>query len=149
MKIKLRDLTYEQYREWNEKNNCSIKKCRECPFDKVYCEASEASEICWVKNKDLYSETFLNQEIEVEGEILTESEREYLSAITKPFRDVITYIVKSEVESVLGNNYNFITIKMRGGDSIILPMFPTGKYYKNMEAYKDYTLKELEIYDND
>ena len=144
MKIKLRDMTEENFREWqNEK--CDITDCKECVFSKVWCELSTT--YCWVNNKDYYSDKFLDQEIEVE--ILTESEREYLSAVIKPFRDVITYIVKSEVESVLGNNYNFITIKMRGGDSIILPMFPTGKYYKNMEAYKDYTLKELEIYDND
>lgn len=147
MKVKLRDLTKEQYKKW-ELQNCRVGAiCEECIFSFANCICEHNK--CWIKNKDLLSDKFLNQEIEVEGEILTESEREYLSAVIKPFRDVITYIVKSEVESVLGNNYNFITIKMCGGDSIILPMFPTGKYYKNMEAYKDYTLKELEIYDND
>ena len=146
MKIKLRDMTQEQYKKWSEAK-CAETKCCYCLFQSVYCD--EDKDLCWVNHKEIQTSEFLDQEIEVEGEILTESEREYLSAVIKPFRDVITYIVKSEVESVLGNNYNFITIKMRGGDSIILPMFPTGKYYKNMEAYKDYTLKELEIYDND
>lgn len=146
MKIKLRDITEVQYEKWQHQN--CLGACKKCPFNKVICNSQVKS--CWVNNKDVYSDKLLNQEIEIEDEpILTEKEKAYLSAITKPFRDVITYIVKSEVESDLGNSYNFITIKMRGGDSIILPMFPTGKYYKNMEAYKDYTLKDLEIYDND
>ena len=148
MKIKLKDLTYEQYRKWEYQNcNNKITNCEKCIFDNVRCDSY--LNCCWINHKELYSETFLDQEVEIADKILTDKEREYLRAVIKPFRDVITYIVKSEVESVLGNNYNFITIKMRGGDSIILPMFPTGKYYKNMEAYKDYTLKELEIYDND
>ncbi len=140
MKIKLRDLTYEQYREWNEKNNCSIKKCRECPFDKVYCEASEASEICWVKNKDLYSETFLNQEIEVEGEILTESEREYLSTVIKPFRNSVGYIAKIPIKEI--KKAEFIQIGYNG-EWFSLPPFEPGEYYENMELYKKYTLEEL------
>jgi len=145
MKFKLRDMTIEDMKVFDEKV-CGNIHCSECIFSKVICN----NDNCWVRHKELYSDEFLNQEIEIKDEpILTERERTYLSAVIKPFRDVITYIVKSEVESVLGNNYNFITIKMCGGDSIILPMFPTGKYYKNMEAYKDYTLKELEIYDND
>ena len=145
MKIKLRDLSEEQYKEWTEKKCKGY--CYKCIFNNVRCDSY--LNCCWVYNKDMFSDKFLNQEVEIADKILTDKEREYLRAVIKPFRDVITYIVKSEVESVLGNNYNFITIKMRGGDSIILPMFPTGKYYKNMEAYKDYTLKELEIYDND
>lgn len=146
MKIKLRDLSEKQYKKWYD-TKCCVTSCFDCPFHLVYCDVDK--DLCWVNHKNTYSDKFLDQEVEFEGEILTDKERTYLSSIIKPFRDVITYIVKSEVESVLGNNYNFITIKMRGGDSIILPMFPTGKYYKNMEAYKDYTLKELEIYDND
>lgn len=37
---------------------------KECDFDNVQCEAD--SKQCWVKHKELYSDKFLDQEIEVE-----------------------------------------------------------------------------------
>ena len=58
-KKKLRDLTMEEYEKWRDKN-CNYM-CGKCPFNHVVCEYLD----CWVINKDLYSEKFLNQEIEV------------------------------------------------------------------------------------
>lgn len=60
-KIKLKDLTLEQYIKWIN-NNCSNLTCENCPFYKVDCRKDNTS---WVNNKDLYSEKFLNQEIEL------------------------------------------------------------------------------------
>ena len=62
MKIKLRDLTKEQYEKWL-KNNCSVEAfCEHCPFFKVSCIKGNR---CWVHYKDLYSDKFLDQEIEI------------------------------------------------------------------------------------
>ena len=61
-KIKLRDLTKVQYKNWYE-NNCYKVECEDCIFCNVYCRWAND---CWVKNKDLYSDKFLDQEIEVE-----------------------------------------------------------------------------------
>lgn len=61
-KIKLKDLSYNQYIEWI-KDNCSNLVCEYCPFYKADCRKGNTS---WVNNKDLYSEKFLNQEIEME-----------------------------------------------------------------------------------
>lgn len=62
-KKKLRDLTEEEYKKWcNE--NCSSDNCRKCIFDNVYC--NKVNPRCWVHHKDLYSDKFLDQEIEVE-----------------------------------------------------------------------------------
>ena len=60
-KIKLKDLSYNQYIKWI-KNNCSKLVCENCPFYKVDCRIDNTS---WVNNKDLYSEKLLNQEIEL------------------------------------------------------------------------------------
>lgn len=62
-KIKLRDLTEEQYKVWFD-NNCSLKDCVDCPFDRIMCNCRSVG--CWSKNKDLYSDKFLDQEIEIE-----------------------------------------------------------------------------------
>lgn len=65
-KVKLRDLTEEQYNE-RVKNHCKDynDKCKGCPFSKVKCDNGELNDI-WIKNKDLYSDKFLNREIEIE-----------------------------------------------------------------------------------
>lgn len=63
-KKKLRDLTAEEYEKWREKN-CTItfKSCTKCPFKSVVC--FPAANNLWLNHKDLYSDKFLNQEIEV------------------------------------------------------------------------------------
>ena len=64
-KIKLKDLTPEQYKKWC-KDNCSDTKCTSCIFYKVSC--GDWREDCWITNKDVYNEKFLNQELEIEEE---------------------------------------------------------------------------------
>lgn len=65
-KKKLRDLTYDEYRKWQEKN-CNIEaNCNKCIFGNVSCQKYLVN--CWIHNKDLYSDKFLDQEIEVEEE---------------------------------------------------------------------------------
>ena len=61
-KKKLRDWTMEEYKKWLEKN-CKNNICDKCIFNNVVCSNAESS---WVNHKDLYSDKFLNQEIEVE-----------------------------------------------------------------------------------
>ena len=61
---KLRDLTLEEYEKWREKN-CTItfKSCTKCPFKSVVC--FPAANNLWLNHKEIYSNEFLNQEIEV------------------------------------------------------------------------------------
>lgn len=59
-KIKLKDMTMKDYDKWQQKN-CKGLNCRVCPFRLVRCSVLEG----WISNKDLYSEKFLNQEIEL------------------------------------------------------------------------------------
>ena len=63
-KKKLRDLTEEEYNKWQIKNCEEISNCEGCMFDKVICQKYVRN--CWIDHKDLYSDKFLNQEIEVE-----------------------------------------------------------------------------------
>ena len=64
-KVKLRDLTEKQYENWLAKN-CYYTKCVNCPFAKVYCDLTSKNN--WINNKDLYSDKFLDIEIEIEEE---------------------------------------------------------------------------------
>ena len=64
-KVKLKDMTFEQYNKWAGKN-CRSSFCKECVFYNVNC--GRWRDDCWINNKELYSEKFLNQEIEIEEE---------------------------------------------------------------------------------
>lgn len=67
-KVKLRDLTKEQYEEWVEQNCIRMcdDGCRGCPFRKVKCNNRYMADDVRYLNKNLYSDKFLNREIEIE-----------------------------------------------------------------------------------
>lgn len=59
---KLRDLTEEEWNKWKQKN---CNNCDKCIFR--YASCYNSYENCsWIHHKDLYSDKFLDQEIEVE-----------------------------------------------------------------------------------
>ena len=61
MKKKIRDLTFEEYKKFCMKFN---DVCAKCPFRLVVCCLTANN--LWLNHKDLYSDKFLDQEIEVE-----------------------------------------------------------------------------------
>ena len=73
-------------------------------------------------------------------QILDDAERKYLSAVIKPFRDMVMYLTKSDEIIV-------ISFKYKSGDNqwsndvAHLPYF--GTMYKGMKKGHDYTLEEL------
>ena len=138
-KIKLRDLTEKQYETWR-KENCMGVNCNTCPFLRARCILGE---FCWVKNKDIYSDKFLDQEIEIEIELLTPKEKEYLEGVIKPFKDKVRYIAKSEMD----NNLEYLCINIKDDYHLCFPNFLRNKYYKGLEIEKKYTLKELGLFE--
>ena len=77
--------------------------------------------------------------------ILTESEKEYLSAVIKPFKEEVTMIVKTSSHDCEKINIQSATPISDSVhiDLISLPPFKKGTMYKNMVANKNYTLEEL------
>ena len=79
-----------------------------------------------------------------EEPILTGKEREYLSAVIKPFRERTEYIMKFRSPSwehlkICVESNIFIENK----EIITLPCFEANSMYKGMEVDKHYTLEEL------
>ena len=63
-KKKLRDLTNDEYTKWKVKNCVNVNRdCTNCMFRNANCSSTNLG---WVNNKEVYSDTFLDQEIEVE-----------------------------------------------------------------------------------
>lgn len=86
-RIKLRDMTEKQFEAWKSENCVWHKKrknCVGCPFSHVHCGAGC---IVWHANKGMYSDKFLNQEVEIDiSDILTKAEKEYLEFVLEPYR---------------------------------------------------------------
>lgn len=140
-KIKLRDMTKEQWDSY--KRNVCRCLCTDCPIKAGKCFLS-TDETSWVNNKDMYSNKFLDQEVEIETpDILDEAEKRYLRAVIRPFRDRVISIAK-----IGYNDRYFIAIKIQSKFTLSkmehtdLPIFNTDMY-EGIESNKDYTLKEL------
>lgn len=73
-------------------------------------------------------------------EILDETEKEYLKAIIRPFRNRVIGITKEEC-----GNKQYISIDIKNDSSIDLPIFKAGTMYRGMKAGYTYSLEELEL----
>lgn len=100
---------------------------------------SKKPTITFNPNYNVIMDEFSEQKINIG--ILDKVEKEYLSAVIKPFRDNVEYITKFK-DRVL--NEEFIGITCKGAhDFIAFPNFKCDTMYKGMERCKEYALKEL------
>ena len=70
--------------------------------------------------------------------ILDTKEKEYLSAVIKPFRNKVNKITKKQYEDI-----ESICVSFANNDWFSLPAFNKNKMYKGMNANRDYLLEEL------
>ena len=109
---------------------CTVNKIRTgCD----YCHEGRNCRECCLKNLE-----WLNQEYK--DPILDDVEREYLSAVIKPFRKKISYIRKSK-DFCKGKKY--IKIELCDGDCMFFPNLSNNAMYKGMKLDRNYTLEEL------
>lgn len=92
------------------------------------------------------------QIVKIPKQILDEKEKEYLSAVIRPFRDRIIYIAKAETVKTYSPNakvYECIYIMYKDSSKkknpfyMGFPCFKKGTMYKGMILDKGYTLEEL------
>lgn len=74
-------------------------------------------------------------------EILDETEKRYLKAVIRPFKDKIKFIAK--YSTCMGE---YISIRLKG-DTLVLPYFEPNTMYKGMKKETRYTVKELGLYE--
>lgn len=75
--------------------------------------------------------------------ILTEKEKEYLSAVIKPFKDKVSYIVKQQgFKDSERLPVEFIIIYV-DDEKLILPSYDKGTLYKDMKLAEKYTVEDL------
>ena len=77
---------------------------------------------------------------EAKEPVLDDVEKEYLSAVIKPFRKMIAYIVKAQD---FDDGKQYIRIILQNGDGMYFPYLDDDAMYKGMELDKKYSLEEL------
>ena len=100
--------------------------------------------ICFKNCKECKKEAMKWLLEEYSEPILDDVEKEYLSAVIKPFRNKIATISKLHTYDNINyenNEYIYFGMKDRRGYS--LPLFKQGTMYKGMQQGKHYTLQEL------
>lgn len=79
---------------------------------------------------------------EAKEPVLDDVEKEYLSAVIKPFRKRIAYIVKAQD---FDDGKQCIRIILQNGDGMHFPYLDDDAMYKGMEVNKEYSLEELDL----
>ena len=79
---------------------------------------------------------------ETKEPVLDDVEKEYLSAVIKPFRKMIAYIVKAQD---FDDGKKCIRIILQNGDGMHFPYLDDDAMYKGMEVNKEYSLEELDL----
>lgn len=77
--------------------------------------------------------------VKIPQSILTKKEKEYLSAVVKPFRDEVKHISKNRYDGE-----EWIQIRTKQGLAL-LPPFKEGLMYNGMKVGKEYSLEELSL----
>jgi len=76
--------------------------------------------------------------------ILNDSEKSYLSAVTKPFRDRVKHIEKVYADHLYSEPDYYISIRFNDGNhDMNFPYFDESHMYECMEINRPYTLEEL------
>lgn len=79
--------------------------------------------------------------LDVNEDILSDKEKEYLSAVIKPFRDKVDYVKKYSFD---GGEKESIGISFKNDNGYFsFPVFKKGTMYAGMYPYREYTLEEL------
>ena len=86
----------------------------------------------------------LERELKKYEQILEKKKKRYLKNVIRPFKDRVISIIK---ENDFGDDY--IKIELENGDFANLPNFAKGTMYKGMKKEKKYTLKELDLFEED
>lgn len=145
-KIKLRDMTAEQWDTYRSKCKGDCNNCV-CCFGNCFYSDRKTS---WINHKDFYTSKFLDQEIEIDiPDILTKEEKWCLSAFIKSFRDKVISISK-KIYTITGSGLIYQTtyfIDIQVDNEFVIYGFQIqNNMYEHMELDKKYTLEDLGLW---
>ena len=120
-----------------------FKKIDEIINDNAFIIYNDDYEECFCYTKEMIAEVkrpLCKAIYKRKESILDDKEKEYLSNVIRPFRNIVKYIAKWQY--TMSREYIVIRIK---NENIYLHSFKENTMYKNMETDKRYTLEELDL----
>ena len=128
-------LNIEKYKDeiFNRINECELAKAIYLVKEGKMADCDRKCQLC----RDAYVRWLLE---EAKEPILNEVEKEYLSAVIRPFRGKASYISK---QKNFDSPTEFIHIDLCDEDVADFPNFKADTTYRGMEVDKYYTLQEL------
>lgn len=114
-----------------------------CPANDIYLSnlMIDISQVVKIERPTQYETIY-----EAPKQILDQKEKQYLGAVIRPFKDKVKYISKREA----GLGLEYLKIDYDNGicdASWTFPYFKGSTMYKGMELDKEYTLKELGLFE--
>lgn len=129
-----------------EKYKDEIKEILKKPYDLKYLLEELMAEKTGIDYKDIFiANVFDWLSEEYKEPVLDGTEKAYLSAVIKPFKENVTGICKLNICRgfyCIRIYAESISSELRA-EVIDLPLFETGTMYKGMETNKRYSLEEL------
>lgn len=123
--------------------SCYGKSCRECWFfvDAPYGPCPSAK-LAWLLEDEEYK-----------GSILNEVEKRYLENVIRPFKDRVVSITKWCMDDSYNEECIEIDVKYHKNpkliDTLNLPWFKSNTMYKGMKREKEYTPKDLGLFEDE
>ena len=145
----IRKITFEEA----ERISKMVKgvSCSTCPFEKNGCSAIR----CLKGPQDIldnFNECYdeLARVLKMLDEMLDKDEKEYLTAVLKPYKRLENDTVVIKRKRLSNPNKEYLIIKALNEDGdydldLMFPDFKKGTKYTRLEVNKEYTLKELGI----
>ena len=143
MKLKLGDLLTSKY---GDKWIMAKSQIIDCGSDIPYVDESKSEKFLKEFNIVKVERPIKYKTIFEKKEILDETEKEYLKAVIKPFKNKIGTVCKVQTSS---GDKEYLIIRLKNKDYMTFPTFEKGTMYKGMKTNVSYTLKELELDDED
>lgn len=116
-------------------------------YDRTFRFTNDGLFDCYSKEWKFMLHNLLKGERDIEKTILDKVEKRYLENVLRPFKDNVKFVEKREYR-----NKEHIYIQINRNhmyEWIGLPYFKKNTMYKGMKSEKEYTLKELGLFEND
>lgn len=145
IKKKLRDLTKEEYSNNKDRICVSFDNCEKCPFNIVACEPTYR--FSWTDNKKMFSDKFLNQEVEIEvPDILTKEDKEYLEVALKPIYESGANINRLIKYTSCVEGLEYLKCVDDASGAYFNLYFKKGTMFRNMQESNYYMLEDLGLF---
>ena len=124
-------------KETGEICKCPLTLCNDCALSKIMVGSCVDAWTHWLEQEHIEP-------------VLDDAEKRYLESVVRPFKNR----VKSITKRLYSNDHEYIHLEIKSiyewdYELMNFPLFVRNKMYQRMETGKEYTIKELGLFENE